>query len=101
MTRSEAALRWAGVGLAVSVSAALSAAWAMTTRTTAVDPGMVYRENLWTGHGEYCVPFTRDALVNEPTGRVLFPTGGCQPSASIPRQTPGAFDPNRPFTKAP
>ena len=46
---------------AASVSVlALSAAWSLTTRTTAVESpwGVVYRENLLTGHGEFCAVVT-------------------------------------------
>lgn len=78
MSRSDIAVRWTGALLAVSVSiAALSSAWAMTTRTTSAGPGAVYRENLLTGQGRFCVGSTL------PNGQLAL-QGGCQPSAPAP-----------------
>lgn len=55
MTLADKSLKIAGAAVACAVSVlAVAGAWSLTTRTTPVQPGVVYRENLVTGRAEFC-----------------------------------------------
>lgn len=78
--RHRGLLRVSGAILALSLSvAALTAAWAMTTRTTsATTQGwpFVYRENLITGHAEFCGLDQNRAATCRPVGVADWSSAG-------------------------
>lgn len=58
MNRLDVATRASLILAALCVSAAsVVGAVSMTTRTTPAGEGVVYRQNLITGRGDYCTPF--------------------------------------------
>lgn len=63
MKPADALLRFSAVAVSIALTLACVALTAANrTRTTPAGPGVVFRENVWTGTGEFCGLATGQAI---------------------------------------